>query len=62
MKKRCLSMAWVDYCKAYDMIPRPWILKVLNLSKIAGNLEGFMRNSMILGKPTYPVAVKTSDQ
>jgi len=37
-KKRCLSMAWVDYRKAYDIVPHPWILKVLNLFKVAGNL------------------------
>ena len=46
LKKRCLSMAWVDYRKAYDMVPHLWILKVLNLSKVAGNLEIFMKNSM----------------
>jgi len=45
-KKRCLSMAWVDYRKAYDMVPHPWILKVLNISKVAGNIEGFLKNSM----------------
>ena len=46
LKKRCLSMAWEDYRKAYDMVPHLWILKVLNLSKVAGNLEIFMKNSM----------------
>jgi len=45
-KERCLSMAWVDYRKAYDMVPRPWILKVLNLTKVAGNLKGFLGKSM----------------
>jgi len=39
-------MAWVDYRKAYDMVPHPWILKVLNLTKVAGNLESFLKNSM----------------
>jgi len=39
-------MAWVDYRKAYDMVPHPWILKVLNISKVAGNIEGFLKNSM----------------
>ena len=46
LKKRCLSMAWVGYRKAYDMVPHLWILKVLNLSKVAGNLETFIKNSM----------------
>jgi len=39
-------MAWADYRKAYDMVPHPWILKVLNISKVAGNIESFLNNSM----------------
>ena len=39
-------MAWVDYRKAYDMVPHPWIMKVMNLSKVAGNLERFFKNGM----------------
>lgn len=46
LKKRCLSMAWIDYRKAYDMIPHPWIIKVMSLTKVAGNLERFVANSM----------------
>ena len=39
-------MAWVDYRKAYDMVPHPWIMKAMNLSKVAGNLERFFKNGM----------------
>jgi len=47
-KKRCLSKASMDYCKAYDMsgVGDTWILKVLNLFKVVGNIEGILKNSM----------------
>ena len=45
-KKRCLSMAWIDYKKAYDMVPHDWILKVMKLCKVAGNLSSLVGNSM----------------
>ncbi|MEO0683920.1 MAG: reverse transcriptase family protein [Cyanobacteria bacterium J06649_11] len=46
LKHRCLSMAWVDYKKAFDMVPHDWICKVLSLSKIAGNIERLIKSSM----------------
>ena len=29
MRKRNLSMAWIDYRKAYDMVPHSWIIDCL---------------------------------
>ena len=29
MRKKNLSMAWIDYKKAYDMVPDSWILECL---------------------------------
>ena len=29
-------MAWVDYKKAYDMVPHSWIIKCLDLFGVAG--------------------------
>ena len=29
MRKRNLSMAWIDYKTAYDMVPHPWIIDCL---------------------------------
>ena len=29
MRKRNLSMAWIDYKKAYDMVPLSWIIDCL---------------------------------
>ena len=46
MKKRCLAMAWIDYRKAYDMLPHSWILESLSLIKVAKNIEGLLRGSM----------------
>ena len=45
-KKRFLSMAWIDYRKAYDMLPHSWILETLGMIKVAKNIEGLLRRSM----------------
>ena len=44
--KRNLSMAWVDYRKAYDLVPHSWLLKIMDLTKVAGNLGKLIRNSI----------------
>ena len=46
-KKRHLSMAWIDYRKAYDMLPHSWILETLGLIKVAKNIEGLLTKSMV---------------
>ena len=46
LKHRNVSMVWIDYKKAYDMVPHAWILKVMSLTKVAGNLGSLVRNSM----------------
>ncbi|MEM7298655.1 MAG: reverse transcriptase domain-containing protein [Bacteroidota bacterium] len=45
-KHRCLSMAWIDYRKAYDMIPHTWILEMLDTTKVAGNIGRLVKESM----------------
>ena len=45
-KKRGLSSAWVDYKKAYNMEPLSQILKTLETTKVAGNINAFLSNSM----------------
>ena len=47
-KKRLtnLSMAWIDYRKAYDMVPHSWILECLKLFRCAGNVQRFLGASM----------------
>jgi len=44
-KKRCLSMCWIDYKKAYDMVPHSWILEMLRVG-VAGNVEKLLSKSM----------------
>ena len=46
VKKRSLSMAWIDYRKAYDMVPHSWIVEMLRMVKVAGNVEGLVTRSM----------------
>ena len=41
-----LSMAWMDYKKAYDMVPHSWILKCLEMVRGAKNMITVISNSM----------------
>lgn len=41
-----LSMAWIDYKKAYDMVPHSWIKEVVDLLGVAGNIGGLLSSSM----------------
>ena len=39
-------MAWVDYKKAYDMVPHSWIQESLELAVVANNVVEFIARSM----------------
>ena len=41
-----LSMAWIDYRKAYDMVPHSWILECAKMVGIAKNVIKTIENSM----------------
>ena len=45
-RKTNLAMAWIDYKKAYDMVPHSWIIECLQLFGIAENVRKFMKDSM----------------
>ena len=45
-RKTNLTMAWVDYRKAYDLVPHSWILECLNMFGIANNIKSFIEESM----------------
>lgn len=45
-KQRNLSTAYIDYKKAYDMIPHSWILYTLKLYKINSNIINFIEKTM----------------
>ena len=39
-------MAWIDYKKAYDMVPHLWIAECLDLFGVAENIKSLLVNSM----------------
>jgi len=41
-----LAVAWIDYRKAYDMVPHSWIEKCLDMFGIAVNVKSFISESM----------------
>ena len=46
-KPKNLAMAWVDYKKAYDMVPHSWIIESLKMAQVAGNVITFLQKSMV---------------
>ena len=51
-KHRNLSIAWIEYRKAFDSVPHSWALKVLDLFKISPVLINFLRINMSMWKIT----------
>ena len=45
-KKKNLSMAWMDYKKAFDSVPHSWILKTLRMYSFIEKVIRFMETSM----------------
>ena len=43
-------MAWMDYKKAYDMVPHLFITECLDLFGVAENIKNLLVNSMGKGK------------
>ena len=41
-----LAMAWIDYKKAYDMVPHSWIIECLDLFGVAENIKSLLVNSI----------------
>lgn len=41
-----MGMAWIDYRKAYDMVPHSWIHECIEMFGIAKNVERFLKDSM----------------
>ena len=40
-------MAWVDYKKAYDVVPPSWIIESLQMAQVAGNIITFLQKFMV---------------
>ena len=45
-RKTKLSMAWVDYKKAYVMVPHSWIIATMGMVGLADNIIGLIKQSM----------------
>ena len=41
-----LSMAWIDYRKAFDSVPHGWILKALDMFKLSPTIINFLQHNM----------------
>ena len=39
-------MAWIDFRKAYDMVPQSWLLKILELVGTASDITELLKRSM----------------
>ena len=39
-------MTWIDYKKAYDIVPYSWIIERLDLFGVAENIKSLFVNSM----------------
>ena len=46
MRKRNLSMAWIDYKKAYEMVPHSWIINCLETVGINEKIRGLLAEGM----------------
>ena len=45
-RRKNLSMAWVDYRKAYDMIPHSWLMECLTALKVNQNVRNLLSETM----------------
>ena len=41
-----LGMAWIDFRKAFDMVPHTWITKCMTMFSVADNMTNLLENSM----------------
>ena len=46
-KHKNLPMAWMDYKKAYDIVPHSWIIESLKMAQVAENVITFLQKSMV---------------
>ena len=49
-RQKNLAMAWIDYKKAYDMVPQSWIIHCLKMYKISHEVINFIEKTMQTGR------------
>ena len=45
-RRKNLVIAWIDYKKAYDMVPQSWIINCLKMYKISHEVINFIEETM----------------
>ena len=45
-RRKNLAMAWIDYKKAYDMVPQSWIINCFKTYKIPHEVINFIEKTM----------------
>ena len=45
-RRKNLAMVWIDYKKAYDMVPQSWIINCLKMYKISHEIINFIEKNM----------------
>lgn len=45
-RKKNVTMAWVDYEEAYDMVPHSWLEECFEIFGIADNVKRLLSNTM----------------
>ena len=52
MRKKSLAMGWIDYRKAFDMMPHSWILECLNILGVNHTVVTFLEkdNERLAGR------------
>ena len=45
-RKKNLAMGWIDYRKAFDMVPHSWVLECLHILGINNTLMKFLEKTM----------------
>ena len=58
-RQKNLAMAWVDYKKAYDMVPHSWIIECLKLVNVSDNIISFIQGSMAKWKTELTASGRT---
>ena len=54
-RQKNLSIAWIDYHKAYDSIPHEWLIKSLEMHKFDQSIINFVKYSMLFWKTTLNI-------